>query len=386
MKEAGKRTWGKKIRDYVLAHLYAVYSFLIPKKKNYLVFRPFHDRKRLSGNIKALILYAHEHHKDLRPTLVTTNKRLQKEAKRYGLRTKSSYLCVFWAVLRAEHIVMDSYSMIFRLGKFSIIQLWHGVGFKNIGLMNEGINKSPRRRKILKTMYSKFDLIASTSVSDQGKQNKSFGVNTAKITGYPRNDMFFASNGRFEDLKKQHGFDKYNQIITYAPTFRDYKTGRPFSEQFWWELQQYLTRINGLFVVKKHPWDIFLKVPDKYDNIKDVSSDFQDAQELLMISDFLITDYSSVATDFVLTGKPILIYAYDLDQYKKNCRSIYYNLEAVLPRPFLEFEEELLEKLKDKNWCNDPAIKRSYIHFRNTFHQHLDGNSSKRVMQAILEL
>src|SRR5699024_10867868 len=131
---------------------------------------------------------------------------------------------------------------------------------------------------------------------------------------------------------------------------------------------------------------LYLKIPGHYSNIDDWSEKIDDVQNLLLITDLLISDYSSIVTDFVLTGRPILTYAYDFEVFKQKCRSIYYDLNVILPRPLVKEEEELLEKIKDRHWCSSPQVKSSYENFRKTFHSYLDGDSGRRVMEAILNL
>ena len=109
-------------------------------------------------------------------------------------------------------------------------------------------------------------------------------------------------------------------------------------------------------------------------------------QVLLLITDVLISDYSSISTDFVLTGRPIFIYAYDLQDYMNNCRSIYYNITEVLPQPFLHTDMELLAAIKDENFSDKPITKASYNKFQTLFHKYLDGNSSNRVVEEVLKL
>src|SRR5699024_2288495 len=175
-------------------------------------------------------------------------------------------------------------------------------------------------------------------------------------------------------------------IIAYAPTFRDHPTQPPFSDSFYKELQHYLQKTNGILVIKKHPVDKFLKLNKEYPNIKDLSANISDIQDLLVVADLLISDYSSVSTDFSLTGRPILIYAYDLQAYIENCRTLYYDLEAVLPQPFVKEERELLDKIRNLEWVEQLEIKESYTRFRNSFHKYTDGKSSQRVVQEIKKL
>lgn len=365
--------------------VFNVLSFCIPKKKNFYGFYPLHDTTKLSGNIKAMLLYIKDNHKNIECVVITKNEKVQKELKCLGLKSRAPFAGFCWTLLRAEFIFIDaSVTQILVNSKLSIVQLWHGVGFKNIALLND--NVTDNTRNLLAKFYRKYKLLISSSDNDLKKKKDSFMAPNIKITGSPRNDIFFSRPSYSEEIKKKYDLEPFTRIITYAPTYRDFETTPPFSESFWLSLQEHLQNENEVFVVKKHPWEKYLNVPENLANIKDVSSVIADPQELLFITDLLISDYSSITTDFSLMDRPILIYAYDFEIYKNSCRSIYYNLEEILPKPFVHSEGELLKKIENVHWLNDETYKDSYKNFKITFHKYNDGNSSQRVMNEVLKI
>ena len=375
----------RSVRFIIFVYFRATVSYIVPKKKGYYAFFPIQYKREFAGNIKALMVYATQNHKAIKTVLLSQDNNVICEAQAYGLSTKNSLLGIIWAALRAEHIIVDaSTTGDFRKGRFSLIQLWHGSGFKEVGIRNKNITK--KQRKNLEKINKKYSLIISTSESEAKKQSLSFNSNKVAITGYPRNDVFFDSNNYIDDLKTKYKLEKYSKIIAYIPTFRDTEPTPPFSDKFYQDIQQFLDETNSFFIVKRHPADKFLKVPRNFSNIKDLSHKTSDIQELLLITDILVSDYSSIVTDFALTQKPILIYPYDLEQYKKTCRDMYYDIEEILPQPFIQNENDLLEKLKDDSWVRTPEAIKSYENFVKIFHKYKDGNSSKRVMQAIENL
>lgn len=358
-------------------------SYFIPKKKNYYAFFPTSYKDNFSGNAKALALYITQNHKEIEVVILSTNKNLRKEAKAYDLKTKETTLGIAWASLRAQYVLIDATVGNFRYGNFSVIQLWHGAGFKEVGLL---AYITDAQRKKITQICRKYKLVVSTSESEATKQNVSFDTTTAVSTGYPRNDIFFKDKKYINNLRKKYDIEKYKKIISYTPTFRNFETEAPFSKSFWSKLSDYLVEVNALFIVKKHPLDKYLKVPSKFQNIKDMSHKITDVQEFLLLTDVLISDYSSIITDFVLTDKPILIYPYDFELYKQKCRAMYYDIEDIFPKPFVEDEKDLIEKLKNDEWLEDEEYLESYENFKNIFHQNLDGNSSQRVIQEILKI
>lgn len=374
-----------KILVKALSKVYTLLSYLIPVKKNYYAFFPLHDMSKLSGNIKAMLTYMQQHHKDAQLVIIAKTPEVKKEAVEMGIKHTTPIFGFSWALLRVKFLFIDSNWFPKLLSpKLNVIQLWHGAGFKNIALMDDNLTKE--EREIYEYYYSRYALLISISENDLKKNKESFSSPNIVITGSPRNDLFFVSADYKRKIKQKYQLDSFDKIITYAPTFRDFQTIEPFSDIFWTGLQEFLERTNQIFVVKKHPVDQYLKVPTHLPNVKDLSHIVSDTQELLVITDLLISDYSSISTDFSLTGKPILTYVYDFEMYLKNCRSMYYNLEEILPKPFVHTEEELLDMICDQKWTETEDYKESYNKFKNLFHKYADGDSSRRVMDEVLKL
>lgn len=358
-------------------------SYFIPKKKGYLVFNPIRDSKNFHGNIKATLLYINKHYPETQTALIMPFEEGAEEAEKFAVNIKRNILSRLWALYRAEHILVDASVKQFAYWRVSLLQLWHGSGYKSVGLKQE--NMDTENRKYYRRCYRKTHFFAATSVNDQKKRNESFEIETAKVTGYPRNDFFFEENLSVEKIKKKFGLLGFDKIVTYAPTYKKSNTGVAFSEQFWEKLNVLMKQKKQVFVVKKHVKEKFLTVPANYSNIVDLSEAVADVQNLLGVTDVLISDYSSIMTDFSITERPILVYAYDLEEYVKN-RSMYYDLEEIFPKPILYKEEQLLQMLTEEGWETDETYKESYKHFKQLFHHYLDGNSGKRVAETILNL
>ena len=166
--------------------------------------------------------------------------------------------------------------------------------------------------------------------------------------GLPRNDIFFKVN-LFEDIsnkiKIRYGIKAESKIVLYAPTFRTDHTIDSYNIE-WDTLVPCISNLfNGRdFVVlyRLHP-DLNISVnidPNRIVNLVNVS-DYPDMQELLCISDVLITDYSSSMFEFAMLKRPCFIYASDYDSYD---RSFYFNIKK-LPFPFASDNDGLKENL-----------------------------------------
>ena len=117
--------------------------------------------------------------------------------------------------------------------------------------------------------------------------------------------------------------------------------------------------------------------------VLDVSA-VADVRELLTASDVLVTDYSSVMFDFAITGRPIVLFAYDLEHYRDTLRGMYLDLEREAPGPLLRTPEDLFVAL-ERLGAQNGAVTPDYRHFRDEYAPFDDGNAAARVVEAFFE-
>lgn len=364
--------------------LFTCLSYLIPKKEGLIVFYPTHNKKGFSGNLKSYFIYLHTCPEKSKYTALwcTNNEETFNLLKSQSYQVVKNRFLVHYKLFRAQHIIQDS-TYTWLIGRFSIIQLWHGNGFKNSALLDT--TNSPKKLVLLKKAYSQYTMIAASSQEHKDLMIRSFENENVAIVGSPKNDVFYDNPSLIGKIKDRNGLSQFSKVYAYTPTFRDSGAFDPFTENFWEELNNWLVANNVVFVVKKHPWDKTLKVPENYQNIMDLSERFSDAQELLLIADLLISDYSAIVTDFGITGKPIIYYFHDYEAYT-NIRSFFYDLKRVLPGPFVDNSESLLNYIKDLSWFTEPEYQVEFQKFLRTFHTYMDGNSSKRVLEQMKKL
>jgi CDP-glycerol glycerophosphotransferase (TagB/SpsB family) len=359
-------------------------SYLIPKRKGLIIFYPTHNRSGFSGNLKSFFIYLNSCPERSRylPIWCTDNQETYDLLKSQGYRVTKNKIDNYLQLLRAQHIIQDS-THILLTGNFSIIQLWHGNGFKNSALLDT--TNTLEMRALLRKAYKHYRIIAASSKVHQELMIRSFENENVRIVGSPKNDVFYEGPQLVDKIKKEYGLEKFSKIFAYTPTFRDIGAFAPFPQQFWDVLNPWLIENNAVFVVKKHPWDKTLVIPENFENIKDVTTTFSDAQELLLVADVLISDYSAIVTDFAITGKPIIYYFHDYENYT-DIRSFYYDLKKVLPGPFVYDSKSLLACIQDLSWFSEPDYQVEFKKFLTTFHTYMDGNSSRRVFQEMEKL
>ena len=278
------------------------------------------------------------------------------------------------------------------------LQCWHGTPLKklryDIEVKGSVLNTIEEIRKRNDLDAIKFDYFISPSKFCTEKFTSAFNLkklgkeNIIIEKGYPRNDYLFNyKKGDINRIKKDLKLPKNKKIILYAPTFRDnqhtsgvgytYNLGIDFDKMQKELSKEYVILFRTHYFVS-NSFDF-----SKYENfIYDVSR-YDDINELYIISDLLITDYSSVFFDFANLKRPMLFYMYDLDDYKNNLRDFYFDLD-ILPGPIVKQEDDLIKEIKNiDNY--DTVYHDKYVKFNNKFNYLDDGNSSKRVVEVIFD-
>lgn len=277
------------------------------------------------------------------------------------------------------------------------VQCWHGTPLKRLGCdlehFNNAMNSIPEIKQRYHIEASKFSYFISPSkfatekfisTWDLEKINKK---NIMIQEGYPRNDFLKNhTKNDIEKIKNELGIKNNKKIILYAPTYRDnqhsvdlgytYKTNVDFDK-----LQKELS--NEYIILFRAHWLVAQEFNfDKYkDFIFDVSN-YDDINNLYVISDILITDYSSVFFDYANLKRPIIFYMYDLEDYRDNIRGFYLNIEE-LPGKIIKTEKELIEEIKLVS--EDFKYDEKYKNFNQKFNYLDDGQASKRVVQKIFD-
>lgn len=369
-------------RAILLKLLLGFFSVFIKRKKGLLLFVPIHDKNNFSGNIKSLYLFVLQNEVDYKPIYFAKNKNNYNELKEHKLSVITGGRQLLYYSLIAEYIIIDGTTLLFDFKRKAVIQLWHGSGIKNVGIHNQQVKGF--FKTLMLNHYKNYKFVSAMSDYDRLKHNNNFQIDSAIVTGLPKNDIFFSSDTNKMLLKGTYSLSSYNKIITYVPTYRDVYTINNFTEKFLVKLNELMISRNEIFIVKKHPWDTFFNIPNHLSNIKDFTNIIDDVQELLTITDVLISDYSSIVTDFSITKRPIIYYLFDHELYIKSCRSLVGNIEEYLPGPFVYNEEDLYKYMLDFEWFDSECFKLEIRSFEQKIHKYFDGNSSKRVFENII--
>lgn len=298
---------------------------------------------------------------------------------------------VSWLVsiyhLATSHVVfIDNYYGFLAAINFkqnvTCVQLWHAAGaMKQFGL-NDPSNKerSLRANARFQTVYNQFDHVVVGSDSMAEIFQESFGLPVERMlwTGVPRTDFYFSEPEMevvAKRLQKQYPRIADKKVMLYAPTFRD---GLLNSTELALDLDAFRKAFSDEYILllRLHP-AILKSFKNNYpDFVIDVSG-YANIHDLLVVTDLLITDYSSIPFEFSLLGRPMIFFAYDLEKYRKS-RGFSVDYEAFVPGPVVTETEELIQVIKE-----DKFDLTSVDAFATEWNEYSRGDSSKRLIDTL---
>lgn len=277
------------------------------------------------------------------------------------------------------------------------VQCWHGTPLKKLRYDIKYDSNKIRTMKDIRRMNDidirRFDYFISPShfctkvFSSAFNLNNLFKKSIIIETGYPRNDgLFDVSKSYIDKKRKELKIPKDKKVILYAPTFRDNDySADGFSYNLALDFDNLKKEFGSKYVIlfRTHYY-ISSKIDlSKYKGFVIDVSNYNENNDLYLVSDVLITDYSSVFFDFANLKKPIIFYMYDLDLYKGKLRDFYFDLKT-LPGPIVKTEEELIRSINNINMYYD-LYNNKYKSFNKKFN-YLDGRgSSKKVLDIIMK-
>lgn len=269
------------------------------------------------------------------------------------------------------------------------VDTWHGIPLKTIGfdIPTGNVSAGNSAKNLLSADY----LISPNSFMTQiyKKAFKLEGIYEGTILeeGQPRNDSYFHTD-REDVIKKLEvcgvSVDREKKLILYAPTWKGSKYSNPDTS-----LEAYYKIIRTIEEnVDTSQYQVFVKphqiVYYHIKNTQGITGQFipatVDTNELLSVTDILISDYSSIYFDYLVSGKPILYFIPDLDEYL-GYRGLYFGIDK-LPGPIAKSYEELAELVKAPEKAMEPHMKK-YREEAKWACPKDDGNVCSRVVDAV---
>jgi CDP-glycerol glycerophosphotransferase (TagB/SpsB family) len=377
------------MKRILLIALFSLINLFFCKSKNKITF---YGRAKLNDNDEVLVrhLISRNFNKKYKIVLIVENEKDYLKFNKRNVEICTSIIPSLFHLFTSKFI-FHSYGMSkasFRPFYGQIIfALWHGSGLKADGNMTSNIKRYP-----FTDSY-----ILATSEFYKNVFKKCFGYSDKQffISGYPRNDVLFTENNSLSKL----GISKelYKKVFVFMPTFRrsdflgKYNSTIDFpilNHENIQDFNEYLKEKKMLFIIKPHPAqnkiDLFNKENSNikvYTN-KELQNSNVELYELLRDIDVLLTDYSSVFTDFLLTNKPIGFVLDDIKDYKENRGFIIENPLDLMPGEKIyslkELENFIKELIEERD--NYEAERKKINELVNQFK---DNNNCKRILDFV---
>ncbi|HCZ8165838.1 TPA: CDP-glycerol glycerophosphotransferase family protein [Staphylococcus aureus] len=383
----------KELRKYFRKQSFNTRQFILKAIFNTTKF--FHLKK---GNT---VLFT----SDSRPTMSGNFEYIYNEMLRQNLDKKYDIHTVFKANITDRRGIIDKFRLPYLLGKADyifvddfhpliytvrfrrsqeVIQVWHAVGaFKTVGFSRTGKKGGPFIDSLNHRSYTKAYVSSETDIPFYAE---AFGIKEKNVvpTGVPRTDVLFDeayATQIKQEMEDELPIIKGKKVILFAPTFRGSGHGTahyPFFKIDFERLARYCEKNNAVVLFKMHPFvKNRLNIADKHKQYFVDVSDFREVNDILFITDLLISDYSSLIYEYAVFKKPMIFYAFDLEDYITT-RDFYEPYESFVPGKIVQSFDALMDALDNEDYEGEKVIPFLDKHFK-----YQDGRSSERLVRNL---
>ena len=271
-----------------------------------------------------------------------------------------------------------------------VTQVWHACGaFKKFGKSTaelifgpdaKQLNRHPNNRNYTHVTVSSPEIIWAYAEAMDLKGHE----DVIKPVGTSRTDIFFrpeTSKEAFRHLYEKFPAAKGKKVILFAPTFRGRVAHATTPDCF--DLEAFYQAFGDEYVVvmKHHP--LVRELPELPEQLKHTfaydATKTMTIEDLLCVSDICISDYSSLIFEYSLFERPMLFFAYDLDEYF-DWRGFYYPYEELTPGPVCRTNEEMIDYIRH---IDERFEKQQVIDFKNKFMSACDGHATERILDMV---
>lgn len=285
------------------------------------------------------------------------------------------------------------------------IQCWHGTPLKKIGCDIECAGNATSTVEEIHEEYTKDagKIHKFISPSDYTTEKLRTAFNLEAIgkadaiiqQGYPRNDALFnTSEETVLKIREYFNIPENKKVVLYCPTFRDNQhDSNGYSLEIGMDFASLREKFGEDIVIlfRAHYFIADKFDFNKYDGFVVNVSDYDDINHLFLISDILVTDYSSVFFDFANLNKPMIFYLYDFQDYKANIRDFYFGtamLPGITVHDQTKLEKAVYDILNDMKKGGDGLMryKNAITMFNKRYNPLEDGHSAERTVKEIFNI
>ncbi len=368
----------------------------LPARKNLIMFESYLG-KQYSDNPRAIYEYIKENHPEYK-MFWSVDKRFASYFIENGIPYANRF-SVKWLfkMAMAKYWVSNSRLPLWipKPEHTTYLQTWHGTPLKRLAMDMDQVKMPGTNTKKYKRNFTneakRWDYLISPNAYSTDIFRSAFQFDKVMIeSGYPRNDYLYQENNEasIQAIKEKLKLPLDKKIILYAPTWRDnefYGQGR-----YKFKLQLDLDRLRAelgeeyIFIMRMHYLVVENFDLSAYEGFAYDFSKYEDIRDLYLISDMLITDYSSVFFDYANLSRPMIFFVYDIESYRDNLRGFYFDFEEKAPGPLVKTTEEVIKYIKE--FEEDGSLYMNTELFRE-FHERFcsweSGQSSKRVVERV---
>ncbi|NEB54989.1 glycosyltransferase [Streptomyces griseus] len=271
----------------------------------------------------------------------------------------------------------------------TVVQTWHGTPLKRIGRDLAGApHADAAYMASMERRSAQWSVLVSPNTFSTPVMRRAFGYAGEVLEcGYPRNDLLYAPDRDTvaATVRERLALPEGRRVILYAPTWREDRPRRGGRHGFDLRLDLEQARASlgddHVLLVRRH-YLVGGSVPDT-PFVRDVSR-HPDIAELLLISDVLVTDYSSVMFDFAQTGRPMVFHTHDLAHYRDTLRGFCFDFEQRAPGPLIPDSAGVVAALRDPEAAT-AGHREAYERFREAFCDLDDGTAAAGVVDRMLK-
>ncbi len=264
------------------------------------------------------------------------------------------------------------------------INTWHGTPLKHMGF--DVKNNLKGSQNTMKNFLAS-DYMISPNAHTTNIFKHAFkldGLYSGEILeiGYPRIDLTINTTANeAREYLAEHLNLKKNPIILYCPTWRGKNVNDPENTllNIFEEIKLLNQKLPHQVLVKVHPF-VYSKAKEMPELKPYLVPDFLDTNQLMPAVDLMITDYSSIFFDFLVTDKPIVFYVPDLDKYQ-NERGVYIDL-CALPGPVADNIQDVITLVSNESY-KDADVQEKYAKFKHNFVNYENGSVTERLIESV---
>ncbi len=375
---------------------FRLFCYVVPVNDKAIVFMAFHGRGYLD-NPKAI-------YEEMKMDLQFTNYKFywvlrdKNDVPDGAIAIKYMSISYFFVFARSKYWIINCKLPQYIIKKRDQIylQTWHGTPLKRLGhdiqttsdtkFYRSGLN-AEQMKKTYDDDVSKYDYMLSPNRFCTKVFPSAFHIEKEKLVeiGYPRNDILNNPNtNKIHDIKLRLHLPDRKKIVLYAPTWRDNSyIAQGYTFQLKADFENWKKILGDNYIILFKPHYLIVNSYERYkieglgDFLYYIDANY-DINDLYLISDILITDYSSVFFDYAILERPIYFFMYDREEYQDQLRGFYLNIDTELPGKVYSNENKMLLDIKKEKFDYKKLSE-----FNKEFNSFQDGNCARKVIQHV---